>query len=59
VVFLQHAVLGVGLFAAMVLPAPTAKLVLAAAITYYLIAGAYRRRYAAPPGTSSVTTEGA
>lgn len=53
VVFWQHATLGMGLFAALLVPAPWAKMVLAVSIAAYLIAGASRWRYAAPPGTET------
>lgn len=53
VVFWQHASLGMGLFAALLVPAPWAKMVLAGSIAAYLIAGASRWRYAAPPGTET------
>ena len=52
-VFLQHMVLGVGMAAALFMPAATAKLCLAAGLLVYLLAGAARWRYAAPPGTET------
>jgi hypothetical protein len=53
VVFWQHATLGMGLCAALLVPAPWAKMVLAVSIAAYLIAGASRWRYAAPRGTET------
>ena len=52
-VFLQHAMLGMGLFAALLFPPPWAKTILAVSIAAYLIAGASRWRYAAPRGTET------
>lgn len=51
VVFWQHAALGMGLCAALLVPAPWSKMILAVSIAAYLISGASRWRYAAPPGT--------
>ena len=53
VVFRQHFVLGMGLAAALVLPAPMAKLSLAMAVLCWLWLAAPRWRRGAPDGTRS------
>ncbi len=57
VVFWQHLVLGLGLAAALLLPPEQGKLAIAGGVAVYLIAGAARWRYAAPPGTETVRGE--
>jgi hypothetical protein len=52
-VFMQHALLGIGLFAALVLPVPLAKLAMAAGVCAFLVMGAARWRYAAPQWTET------
>lgn len=52
-VFMQHLALGFGLGCALLLSAPLGKLCLSTSVVLYLLAGAARWRYAAPPGTES------
>lgn len=51
VVVLQHAALGLGLFGALVLPPPWAKLALSAGVAAFLLASAGRWRLGAPADT--------
>lgn len=53
VVFWQHLVLGLGLAAALLLPPDAGKLALSCGVALFLLAGATRWRYAAPPGTET------
>lgn len=53
VVFWQHLVLGMGLAAGLLLPVAAGKMAMAAGVAVYLLAGAARWRYAAPPGTET------
>lgn len=52
-VFWQHLVLGVGLAAELLLPNSVGNMAMAFGVAYYLITGAPRWRYAAPPGTET------
>lgn len=50
-VFWSHAALGLGLAGGLFLAGSLGKLSMAAGVTIYLLAGAWRWRYAAPTGT--------
>lgn len=50
-VFGSHLVIGVGLAGGLFLPGEPGKFALALGVAVYLLAGAWRWRYAAPPGT--------
>lgn len=50
-VFVQHAALGLGLFASLLLPAEWGRVALAAGIVVFLAIGASRWRHGAPAGT--------
>jgi hypothetical protein len=52
-VIAQHLVLGLGLVGGLFLPPIEAKAAMSAGICFYLLAGAYRWRYAAPPDTAA------
>lgn len=53
VVFWQHLVLGLGVAGALFLPPDIGKMAQAFGLAVYLMAGAARWRYAAPPGTET------
>lgn len=57
VVFWQHLVLGLGMAAALLLPPYAGKLAMAFGVAAFLLAGAPRWRYAAPPGTETGPAE--
>jgi hypothetical protein len=50
-VFGSHLVIGLGLAGGLFLPGEAGKFALALGVAVYLLAGAWRWRYAAPPGT--------
>ena len=50
-VFGSHLVIGLGLAGGLFLPGEPGKFALALGVAVYLLAGAWRWRYAAPPGT--------
>ena len=50
-VFCAHLVIGLGLAGGLFLPGAAGKFAMALGVAVYLLAGAWRWRYAAPPGT--------
>lgn len=58
-VFGAHLVIGLGLAGGLFLPGPAGKFAMALGVALYLLAGAWRWRYAAPAGTRLDSAPGA